>query len=257
MTKQPTVCLTFDLEEFDLPLEFKQEISEERQIEIATKGMEALKPMLKDISCTFFTTAHYAEKKPTLIKELSLSHEIASHSYYHSSFDKADLKKSKEVLQTISGTEIVGFRMPRMARVNYKDIKEAGYLYDSSLNPTFIPGRYNHFNKHKTIFRENDLLIVPASVTPSLRIPLFWLTFKNSSIEWYCRQVGKCLDKYGYVNIYLHPWEFTDVSDFSLPAYMNTNPDKMLTKLNYLINYFKNQALFIPIKSLLEERNEL
>lgn len=258
MTKPATICLTFDLEEFDLPLEFKQEISKERQMEITTKGMEVLLPLLKELSCTFFTTANYAKSNPALIKELSISHEIASHSYFHSSFDKVDLKKSREVLQTISGTEITGFRMPRMAKVNYQHIKDAGYLYDSSLNPTFIPGRYNHFTSPKTIFKnENDLLIVPASVTPLLRIPLFWLTFKNTSPKYYCRQLQKCLDTYGYVNIYLHPWEFTDISDFSLPSYMTTNPDKMKEKLIYLINHFKTQVRFTSIRSLLKEQHEL
>ncbi len=77
-----------------------------------------------------------------------------------------------------------------------------------------------------------------ASVTPSLRMPLFWLTFKNTSSKWYCRQVQKCIDTYGYVNIYLHPWEFTDVSDFSLPSYMTTNPDKMREKLIYFDKSF-------------------
>jgi peptidoglycan/xylan/chitin deacetylase (PgdA/CDA1 family) len=255
MTKPATICLTFDLEEFDLPLEFKKEIGKERQMEVATKGMEALLPLLKDISCTFFTTANYAESNPALIKELSVSHEIASHSYYHSSFDKDDLKKSKEALQTISGTEIVGFRMPRMAEVNHQDIKDAGYLYDSSLNPTFIPGRYNHFASSKTIFKkDNGLLVMPASVTPYLRIPLFWLLFKNIPIKWYCRQVQKCLDAYGYANIYLHPWEFTDVSEFKLPSYMTTNPDKIREKLMYLIDHFKTRARFSSIRSLLKEQ---
>lgn len=257
MTRKPTVCLTFDLEEFDLPLEFKQVISKERQMEIANKGMESLLPLLEDISCTFFTTANYANHNPALIKELAISYEIASHSYFHSSFEKADLKKSKEVLQAISGKEVTGFRMPRMAKVNYEYIKEAGYLYDSSLNPTFIPGRYNHFDKHKTIFLEKDLVIVPASVTPSLRLPLFWLTFKNSSVKWFCKQVQKCLDTYGYVNIYLHPWEFTDVSEFALPRYIVANPDKMKEKLNYFINHFKETVRFTTIRNLLRERNEL
>jgi peptidoglycan/xylan/chitin deacetylase (PgdA/CDA1 family) len=258
MTRKPTVCLTFDLEEFDLPLEFKQQISKGKQMEIATEGMETLLPLLKDISCTFFTTANYAESNPTLLKELSLKYEIASHSYYHSSFERNDLRKSKDILETICGTEIIGFRMPRMGNVNYQDIKDAGYLYDSSLNPTFIPGRYNHFNKHKTIFRQqNDLLVVPASVTPFIRIPLFWLTFKNSSIKWYCKQTQKCLEAYGYVNIYLHPWEFTNVSEFSLPSYMSASPDKMKEKLNYFIDHFKPDVNYSTIRTLLKERNEL
>ena len=37
--------------------------------------------------------------------------------------------------------------------------------------------------------------------------------------------VQKCLDKYGYVNIYLHPWEFTDVSGFFIAFLYDTgNP---------------------------------
>jgi peptidoglycan/xylan/chitin deacetylase (PgdA/CDA1 family) len=258
MTKPATICLTFDLEEFDLPLEFKQQISKEWQMEITTQGMETLLPLLKDVSCTFFTTANYAESNPALLKKLAVTHEIASHSYYHSTFDKADLKKSKEVLEIISDTEVMGFRMPRMAKVNYQDIKDAGYLYDSSLNPTVIPGRYNHFASSKTIFKhKNDLWVVPASVTPSLRIPLFWLTFKNTSLTWYCKQVRKCLDVYGYVNIYLHPWEFADVSAFSLPSYMVAKPDKMKEKLIYFINHFKTQVRFTSIKNLLHEKHEL
>lgn len=257
MEKFATICLTFDLEEFDLPLEFKRKINKERQMEITTKGMEALLLLLKGISCTFFTTANYAKNNSALIKELSLTHEIASHNYFHSSFEKTDLKKSKDALQSVSGKEVIGFRMPRMAKVNYNDLKDAGYLYDSSLNPTYIPGRYNHFTKSKTIFKQDGLVIFPASVTPSIRIPLFWLTFKNANIKWYCSQVQKCLDAYGYVNIYLHPWEFTDVSGFSLPSYMAANPIKMLDKLNHLINHFKDKARFASITNLLKERNEL
>ena len=78
--------------------------------------------------------------------------------------------------------------MPRMAKVNYNDLKDAGYLYDSSLNPTFIPGRYNHLKKPKTILKKNGLLIFPAKRYSSIRIPLFWLTFKNVPITWYCKQ---------------------------------------------------------------------
>jgi peptidoglycan/xylan/chitin deacetylase (PgdA/CDA1 family) len=253
MKQKPVICLTFDLEEFDLPLEYKQSISDKDQIEITTSGMNALLPLLKqeNISCTFFTTANYAQQKPELIKLLATSHEIASHSFFHSSFKVTDLKSSKEILQNICGTDVVGFRMPRMARVNYTDLQNAGYLYDSSLNPTFIPGRYNHLKEPKTIFNKNGLTIFPATVTPTLRIPLFWLTFKTCSIKWFCKQVQKSLDEYGYVNLYFHPWEFTDVSGFSLPSYIAKNPKLMLDKLQYFINYFKNKAEFTSIRKKL------
>ncbi len=254
MKQKPTICLTFDLEEFDLPLEYKKAISDVEQIEVTSKGMNALLPLLtrENIFCTFFTTANYAQQKPQLIKELSTSHEIASHSFFHSSFKISDLKSSKEILQNISGTEIVGFRMPRMAEVNYTDLQNAGYMYDSSLNPTFIPGRYNHFTATKTIFKKGKLIVFPATVTTTLRIPLFWLTFKSCSIKWFCKQVQKCLDEYGYVNLYFHPWEFADVSGFSLPSYIAKDPKIMLDKLQYFINHFKNKAEFTSIRKKLD-----
>jgi peptidoglycan/xylan/chitin deacetylase (PgdA/CDA1 family) len=253
MKQKPIICLSFDVEEFDLPLEYKQHISNEEQIEITSRGMDVLLPLLEQstTSATFFVTANYAQQKTEQIKQLVTTHEIASHSFFHSSFNKADLKKSKEVLEAICNTEVVGFRMPRMATVNYSDLQDAGYLYDSSLNPTLILGRYNHLLKTKTIFKKNELIIFPATVTPTLRIPLFWLTFKNCSVKWYCKQVQKCLDKYGYVNLYFHPWEFTDISDFSLPTYISADPKIMADKLQYFISYFKGKAEFTSIKTKL------
>jgi peptidoglycan/xylan/chitin deacetylase (PgdA/CDA1 family) len=254
MKQKPTICLTFDLEEFDLPLEYKQAISNLEQMEVTSKGMNLLLPVLEkeNISCTFFTTANYAQQKPELIKKLSTTHEIASHSFFHSSFEASDLKISKEVLQNICGTDVVGFRMPRMAGVNYADLQDAGYLYDSSLNPTFIPGRYNHLKESKIIFQKNSLTVFPATVTPTLRIPLFWLTFKNCSIKWFCKQVQKCLDEYGYVNLYFHPWEFANISGFSLPTYISKDPKMMIDKLLYFINYFQKKAEFTSIRKKLE-----
>jgi len=152
---------------------------------------------------------------------------------------------------------VVGFRMPRMAAVDHNALKAAGYKYDSSLNPTCIPGRYNHFSASKTIYRENGLTIFPASVTPHVRTPLFWLSFKNFSISWYCRQVAKCLKAYGYANIYLHPWEFTNIMGFSIPKYIAKDPGLMAKKLTFLLENFKDKARFISIKSFLQERNEL
>ena len=185
MTKLPAICLTFDLEEFDLPLEYKQDISLEKQMEITTRGVRILLSLLDkyDLSCTFFTTANYAQHNAVLVKAIAKKHEIASHSFFHSLFHANDLKKSKETLEEICGTEVIGFRMPRMAAVNYVDLKAAGYKYDSSLNPTCIPGRYNHFSRSKTIYKENDLTVFPASVTPHIRTPLFWLSFKNFSTQ--------------------------------------------------------------------------
>ena len=96
MTKLPAICLTFDLEEFDLPLEYKQSISLEKQMEITTLGVNTLLTILDkhNISCTFFTTANYAQHNISLLKKIAAKHEIASHSFFHSLFHINDLKKT-------------------------------------------------------------------------------------------------------------------------------------------------------------------
>lgn len=47
------------------------------------------------------------------------------------------------------------------------------------------------------------------------------------------------MKKDGYVNLYFHPWEFTDTTDkqkYGLPFYVSDNGENMLTKLE---NYIK------------------
>lgn len=256
MGLKPAICLTFDLEEFDLPLEYKQDITVAEQLHVSTEGLHALLPLLANAECTFFTTGFYAEKNPAVIKELAVRHEIASHAFFHSAFVREDMQKSKLTLESISGQKVTGFRMPRMEEVDHEALAAAGYRYDSSINPTYIPGRYNHFDKPKIIHRKNELIIFPASVTPRARTPLFWLTFKNTNIKWYCRQVEKCLAAYGYANLYFHPWEFADLSRFDIPSYIKGSPGRMKEKLSYLVSHFK-EADFISIKQLLEKNYEL
>lgn len=259
MQKKPVICLTFDLEEFDLPLEYKQEINPQKQFEITNRGLNNLLPVLEkhNASCTFFTTANYAQNNISIVKDLASKHEIASHSFHHSSFDPGDLIKSKQALEQITSKEIYGFRMPRMGAVNYKELSTAGYRYDSSLHPTWLPGRYNHFSSPKTIFKKEGVLVFPASVTPFFRTPLFWLSFKNFSSARYISLVQKCLSTYGYVNIYLHPWEFADLTEYRLPGYIAKSPALMKQKLEALLNHFSGKAEYNSVISFLRSGNEL
>lgn len=141
------ILLSFDIEEFDLPFEYGLSLSWEEQIRISSEGCRKILSGLSrhEVKATFFCTARFAENAPELIREISESgHEIASHGYAHSAFEEADLKRSKDFLETLTGQCVGGFRMPRMANVSDAALVEAGYTYNSSLNPTFLPGRYNH-----------------------------------------------------------------------------------------------------------------
>ncbi len=254
--KQPTILLTFDVEEFDLPLEFKEEIALSRQMEIGKTGLNVITTVLYEhaIACTLFTTGSFAQTFPEAIKELSAKHEIASHSLFHSTFKTADLLESKLLLQNITGEQVEGFRMPRMKPVDMSDLKNAGYSYDASINPTILPGRYNNLHLSRTFYREKNLLRLPGSVTPNLRIPLFWLSFKNFPYKLFSKLAMQTLQRDGYLSLYFHPWEFTDISIFKLPFYIKRLSGIALTeRLNMLIDDLKKEAVFSTVKDYIKQ----
>jgi len=173
--------LTFDLEEFDIPNEFGSSLPWEEQVAVGRLGMEAVSDILRfhKIPVTIFTTAAYAADNKDQLSVLANDHEIASHTFHHSTFTDEDLVLSRKALQEITGKDIYGLRMPRMKAVDMSLVQSAGYTYDSSINPTFIPGKYNNSHLPKTLYKEKQVYRLPCSVSPLMRIPLFWLSFKN------------------------------------------------------------------------------
>jgi peptidoglycan/xylan/chitin deacetylase (PgdA/CDA1 family) len=234
------ILLSFDVEEFDTPLEYGKELDLNEQFNVSLKGLNAVLKLLTryDLTATFFTTANFANQFPDLVKSISEHSEIASHGFYHSSFDVKDLLSSRLRLEEIIGKKVHGYRMARMMPVDDDEIRKAGYLYNASLHPTFIPGRYNNLNKPRNYFMKNEVLQIPAAVTPILRFPLFWLSFKNFPQSLIIKASKRVMKKDGYVNLYFHPWEFTDTTNkerFGLPFYVRDNGEKMLGKLeNYI-----------------------
>ncbi|WP_293333917.1 polysaccharide deacetylase family protein [Microcoleus sp. CAWBG58] len=245
-----SILLSFDLEEFDIPEEYGQHLEEEIKFEISSRGLSNIIALLDrlEIKATFFVTANFALHHRDTIKELSKHHEIASHGFYHSQFCVEDLQKSKLTLEQITNTQVTGFRMARLQPVDDIEIEKAGYEYNSSMNPTYIPGRYNNLSKPRTAYYTNQLLNLPISVTPLIRFPLFWLSFKNFPLSMIQLATKLTLETDSYLNIYFHPWEFTDISEFKLPGYVKKDSgNKMVDKLEKYLEILKTQGKFISI----------
>ena len=251
----PKILLSFDVEEFDMPLEYNYNIAIEIQMEIGKKGLDNLMPILNDqnYNTTLFTTANFANKYSDSIKALSEKHEIASHTFYHSKFSTVDLLASRIRLEEIIQKPVKGLRMPRMRQVPVGDINEAGYSYDASIHPTWLPGRYNNINLPRTKYSEQGLIRVPASVSPNFRIPLFWLSFKNFPYAMYLKLALQTLKKDGYLSLYFHPWEFTNITAFGLPKYTTKGSDnELLDKLYRLLNDLNKQAEFVTMGDFIQ-----
>lgn len=250
------VLLSFDLEEFDMPLEYGKSIGFPEQLAVTDAGMAALMPVLEHhaVPATFYTTAHYAQHRPKLVQNLATRHEIASHTFYHSNFQVTHLTTSRQLLQHISGQPVHGLRMPRMRPVVMSDVAAAGYRYDSSINPTFLPGRYNNLHLPRTLYRQEGMLRLPASVSPGWRIPLFWLLFKNIPLKAYLALCKQTLRKDGYLNLYFHPWEFAPLGDWGMPRYTHRADGPALTqRLHQLIGALKQESVFTTTSHFLED----
>src|SRR3989344_1574176 len=156
------ILLTFDVEEFDLPLEYNCNIDREEAYEISFRGMKNLLKILENygISATFFTVASFANRYKSLMRGIAKKHEIASHGYEHGDdyiiLDEKNtyqrIKKSREVLENVCKTKVFGFRAPTFRFNKYSILGKAGYVYDSSLHPTYIPGRYNNLLCSRYVF---------------------------------------------------------------------------------------------------------
>ncbi len=253
------ILLSFDIEEFDMAFEYGRDISFEDQIAISREGTIIILDLLQKhkVQATFFSTAIFAIAAPDLIKRLvAEGHELASHTYYHSDFKNEDLLLSRQKLEEISASRVIGLRMPRMYPVDDMEVEKAGYLYNSSINPTYLPGRYNHFDKPRTCFKKQKVWQIPASVSPIIRFPLFWLSFHNLPLWLYKMLCVWTLKKDKYLNIYFHPWEFTDLKDknrFGFPNYVSKNSGlDMKVRLENLIIWMKIKNYnFCDFKDLL------
>ncbi len=243
------ILLNFDIEEFDLPLEHHVNLSLDEQMEYSKEGTRIILDFLGkyQIKATFFCTAVFAIHARELVKEIIYrGHEVASHGYSHSSFVNDDLKRSKQLLEEITGRPVNGYRMARMMKTDMQAIADAGYLYDSSINPTFIPGRYNNWHLPRTFFIDKGVLQLPASVAPLVRIPLFWLSLHIFPFPFYTFLCRQTLKHDGYLNIYFHSWEFSSHlhdKKLQIPGIVQRNSgNKLQMRLEQFIQLFIAQG---------------
>jgi polysaccharide deacetylase family protein (PEP-CTERM system associated) len=101
------------------------------------------------ITMTCFFLGWVAERYPDLVREaVARGHEISSHGHMHQliytqTADEfgTDLRRSREILQDLSGQPVLGYRAPGFSIVEktpwaFDEIAAAGFTYDSSIFPT-------------------------------------------------------------------------------------------------------------------------
>lgn len=246
-TADPTILLSFDVEEFDAPVARGRAMTMAEQMEQGGRGYAVVLDLLDAlaVSATMFTTASFAQWHPGLVRRAAARHETASHGRVHATFVEADLAESRRLLEAASGAAVVGFRRARLQPTRPAALADAGYRYDSSENPIWLPGRYNNLGRPRVPYQKGPILEVPVSASPALRIPLFWLAMKNLPMTVVRSASARCLERDGLLNVFWHPWEFTDLSTSGLPRYMRRmDGQAMCDRLAAYVEWLRTRGAF-------------
>lgn len=240
------VLLSFDTEEYDGPREHGVDFSLQEGMDVSIYGTNIILDILQenDVKATFFCTANFVQNAPEVMQRIKAEgHEIACHGCDHWQPKPTDACESKEIIEQQLGITCYGYRQPRMFPVDNSELKKCGYVYNASLNPAFIPGRYMHLTAPRTFFMKDGVMQIPASVTPLSRIPLFWLALHNFPERMYYYFVRKVLKHDGYFNTYFHPWEFFELKEhpeFKMPYIIkNHSGREMQMRLDRFIKRLK------------------
>ena len=229
---KPTFLFTVDVEDWFQVENFKPWIApdtwSERELRVE-HNVHRLLDLLDKFPSTFFILGWVAEKLPHLIKEISeRGHEVASHGFGHQlchDIDPTDLKqdliRSKQLIEDLTGDEVVGYRAPSFS-INAQALeilKKCGYRYDSSYNSFEANPRYGHLDLSQ--YRRNGQGIQISENFHEL--PLSNLTLLNKTLPWsgggyfrlfpyslFRQGVRNILSKEGCYLFYLHPWEIDD-----------------------------------------------
>lgn len=188
----------------------------------------------RNVRATFFVLGLAAEKAPQMVREIQeAGHEIQSHGYGHElvyTLDpkrfRADLDRSKKLLEDITGREIVGYRAPAFTitldNLWALDVLiEAGFKYDSSVFPIRMR-RYGIDNAPIYPHRLRtpcgaELIELPVAVTrlAGRRIPTAGGGYFRLVPYFFLRHGVRQLNAEGHTaTIYIHPYEY-DPNEFS------------------------------------------
>ena len=177
------------------------------------------------VRSTFFVLGWVAERYPAVVQRIvDDGHEIASHTYLHRNLNqltpdeiKEELGRSKDRLEQVAGSEVLGVRAPNfsVSDLVLDLVAEAGYRYDSS---------YFGFTQHDRYGQISATVPPGATVTEIrpglLEIQMTRVPIATIHVPWaggaYFRLIPYPVFRWGvakhlrsnpWFTFYFHPWE--------------------------------------------------
>lgn len=226
-----SLLLTFDVEEFDLSVEWGRPLTMATQIDVTVRGLARILPVLERhrVRATFFATGVFAQARGDLLRALATAgHEVAVHGLAHQDdYGKMDavtaverLRAARTLVESAAGRVAAGVRTPHLRPCPAERLHAAGFIYDASPHPTWVPTRYNGLRFPRRPWREHGLLRVPISVVPGLRLPISFFWYRVSGVRM--RRLCATAAGYGapYLQVYFHPWEAEEIRRHGAPAWL-------------------------------------
>lgn len=181
-------------------------------------------------TATFFVLGFVAEQHPALVRLIAeAGHEIASHGYGHQLIYKQspsafrnDIRRSKHMLEDITGQEVIGYRAPSWSITEdslwaLAILQEEGFRFDSSIFPfkNFLYGISGapRFPYLASRFNQaaGKLVEVPPSTVRilGLNIPFSGGFYFRAMPYFFIQEFTKIVNRGGgnQVLFYLHPRE--------------------------------------------------
>ena len=146
LKKQGVLIVSIDVEDWP-------QSTWDRSLEITKRAQHNTETLLEILSehavtVTMFVLGKFAKRFPETVERIAAEgHEVASHGYGHieifeqtpEQFDR-DVRKSKGLLEDLTGQPVVGYRAPDFSLVSsttwaLEILAELGFQYDSSIFP--------------------------------------------------------------------------------------------------------------------------
>jgi polysaccharide deacetylase family protein (PEP-CTERM system associated) len=220
-----------------------------------------------NITATFFVLGWVAQQVPQLVKDIAdKGHELGCHSFFHrlvynlspAEF-RDDTRRSKDLLEQISGKKVHGYRAPSYSITNSSRwaldiLDELDFKYDSSIFPIFhdrygIPNapRFQHPIKGTKLYEfpiSTSLILgknIPVSGGGYFRLLPYPLT------RMVLRRINMTENK-PFI-FYIHPWEIDPMQPKIANAGFKSNfrhylnLDKTERRLTRLLKDFRFRSI--------------
>jgi polysaccharide deacetylase family protein (PEP-CTERM system associated) len=198
-----------------------------------------------DIRGTIFCVAEVAQREPELLRRMTdLGHEIAVHGLQHTPIDLLGPQRfheqtirAKEILEQLSGQEVIGFRAPQFSVVPETSwaldiLAEVGFTYTSSVLPVATL-MYGWPGAPMTPFRwPQGMVEIPCPVVRFMGVtfPFLGGAYMRVLPSLVRRRGMRTASPASVLWTYCHPWEF----DPDEPFYVYEHGGWLVSRIGWI-----------------------